>query len=391
MKKAHRIERMSSSASVSSFSSQNSTSSKNLFRKSTIGRAFSSGSSSLSKAIMEKNWNMVVTICETSPKLAKVWTKCPGFFDGHRESKLLPLHQICAANPPNSALEAVLNCYPKALNMKETGYSRLPVHIACHSGASLEMLQILLRDFPESVTEGDMIGRVPLHYACSNGASLKVVMEIVSASPRCVAIQDMNGWLALHVACRVGAPTPIVNYLLEKNPSSASQATSKRNYPLTLVNMEGAKNREEVVTLIKFYAKLSLKNRPETNGRDMNYESDRPPRYTRQSEIEAKERSKLRPSKLRPSKYLSSPKSSSSRRGFSSNHENDGDDVYDSSCSVDTERFSNSSRTSSINSIRKKSRNLARRTTSAVRRSRSGRSDRSVTSHRSLQDYAEFV
>ena len=379
MKKAHRIERMTSSSSVSSFSSHNSSSSKNLFRKSSIGRAFSTGSGSLSKAIMEKNWNMVISICETSPKLAKVWTKCPGFFDGHRESKLLPLHQICAANPPNRALEAVLNAYPKALNMKETGYSRLPIHIACHSGPSLEMLHILLRDFPESVSEGDMIGRVPLHYACSNGASLEVVMEIVSASPRCVTIQDMNGWLALHVACRVGAPTAIINYLLEKNPSSASQATAKRNYPLTLANMEGSKNRDEVVALIKFYAKLSLKNRPETNGRNMDFESERSSRYTRQSEIEAKERAKFRPSKH---------KSSSSLRDYSSQGGDNGDDRYDSSCSVDTDRLSNSSR---LNSIRKKSRNLARRTTTAVRRSRSGRSDRSTSSHRSLQNYAELV
>lgn len=337
---------------------------------------------------MEKNWSGVISICETSPKLAKVWTKCPGFFDGHRESKLLPLHQICAANPPDNALEAVLNAYPKALNMKETGYSRLPIHIACHSGPSFQMLKILLREFPESVAEGDMIGRVPLHYACSNGASLKVVMEIVSASPRCVTIQDMNGWLALHVACRVGAPTAIINFLLEQNPASASQATSKRNYPLTLVSMEGSKNRDEVVALIKFYSKLSLKNRPETKGRNMDFEGGRPSRYSRQSEIEAKGRAKLRPPKFKSSSSSSHRNRGGENSSYRDQGGENGDDLYDSSCSVDTDRLSTSSK---LSSIRKKSRNLARRTTTAVRRSRSGRSDRSVSSHRSLQNYAEFV
>lgn len=343
-----------SSSSVASGGSYGSrSSSKGLLKKNLIGRMFSGRASDLSRAIMTENWTMVINIVENHPQLTKVWTKCPGFFDGHKESSLLPIHQACSFHAPPSVLQSLINAHPKCLNERETGYDRLPVHIACHSSVGIEVLQILLADYPESASVKDMVGRIPLHYACSNGASLDVVRLLVNSSPDSVRTSDFNGWIPLHVACRVGSSPEVINFLLQSFPESANQPTFKNNYPMSLASMEDGPNRVEIVKLIQLYM---------DRGDDIVNRKNKNKGLCNQRRQRNSEERRSAPNHLPPLPPSSNHRITPTRRG-SSSRRNDmqQDDPYDSAtaASGETKRIGDSTSSSRFKYIRTKSKRLA--------------------------------
>lgn len=365
-----------SSASVASGSSYGSRrSSKGLLKKAVIGRMFSGRASDLSRAIMTENWMMVITIMENHPQLAKIWTKCPGFFDGHKESSLLPIHQACSFHAPPSALEAMINAYPKCLNERETGYDRLPVHIACHSAVGIEVLRVLLADYPESAAVKDMVGRIPLHYACSNGASLDTVQLLIDASPSSVRTTDFNGWIPLHVACRVGTSPEVIQFLLQAFPESANQPTYKQNFPLSLASMEDGPNRDEIIRTLDFYIRQSAAN--DNKKKDKKGLCSRAARQR----ISQERTSAAAPSPSNYNNHNNNKQKTKSRRGYtirsrSKNNAMEQDDPYDSATAGSDEenRVSNTTSSSRFKYIRTKSKRLAfpikRSVRSAVSKSR---------------------
>ncbi len=105
------------------------------------------------------------------------------------------------------AIVHIIQAFPAALASKESGYGRVPLHIACHSNASLESIQILVSHRPSASIEQDNIGRVPLHYALSNGASYEIVKLLLNAATQVAGAQgaemicamaDFGGWLPIH-------------------------------------------------------------------------------------------------------------------------------------------------------------------------------------------------
>ena len=167
-----------------------------------------------------------------------------GIFDAHRSSTILPLHQACVFHPPKIALERIIRAYPHATMCKESGYGRVPLHIACHSSASMEAIRALLQQCPTSSFEQDNLGRVPLHYALSNGSTVELVRELlVSASEAggtqglvgCVSAEDFNGWLPLHVACHMCATINTLRILVQAFPDGVNKTTKKGSTPIDLV------------------------------------------------------------------------------------------------------------------------------------------------------------
>jgi len=202
------------------------------------------GTNSLFRAISAENWDLVVELCVVKPYKAESWHAAPGFFDAHRSSTILPLHQACVFHPPKTALEHIIRAYPHATMCKESGYGRVPLHIACHSSASMEAIRALLQHCPTSSFEQDNLGRVPLHYALSNGSTIELVRELlISASEAggtmgllgCVSATDFNGWLPIHVACHMCATIDTLRILVQAFPDGVNKTTKKGSTPLELV------------------------------------------------------------------------------------------------------------------------------------------------------------
>mmetsp|Transcript_14569 Transcript_14569/g.16944 ORF Transcript_14569/g.16944 Transcript_14569/m.16944 type:complete len:453 (-) Transcript_14569:295-1653(-) len=202
------------------------------------------GTNALFRAISAENWELVCTICDTKPYKAEAWHNAVGFFDAHRSSRILPLHQACIFHPTEEAIRHLIQACPHALRSKENGYGRVPLHIACHSNASLGCIKVLVAQYPNACIEQDVIGRVPLHYALSNGASYDVVKTLMnsvvqicgpSGLRRVCSVADFNGWLPIHVACFMGASPQVVSALVKAYPEGVHVATKKSSTPRSLL------------------------------------------------------------------------------------------------------------------------------------------------------------
>ena len=214
--------------------------------KKKLQRKSSRGTNALYRAISAEEWELVVSICESKPYKAEKWHNALGFFDAHRSSKILPLHQACIFHPPRDAIKHIIQAYPYALRSKESGYGRVPLHIACHSNAAHECIQDLLSHYPAASVDRDLIGRVPLHFALSNGATFEIVEDLINAAAQTYntkafgrqaicSTKDFNGWLPIHVACFMGAPARVISLLVKSYPEGVDTRTNKNSTPVSLL------------------------------------------------------------------------------------------------------------------------------------------------------------
>merc|ERR1712205_78826 len=150
-------------------------------------------------------WDSAISLCRSKPYLAKVWTKRQGFFEGLKDSKVLPLHESLVANAPYEVIEALLHASPDSVQEKESSYQRLPLHCACRKNANPKVVKMLLEAYNLASLEPDALGRLPLHYALSNGANDQVIEILLTEHPNAARGVDNRGWTPLHVACGMGA------------------------------------------------------------------------------------------------------------------------------------------------------------------------------------------
>jgi len=170
---------------------------------------------------------------ENYPNEAHHWETVQ--FDGQHETRLLPLHQACALNPPLNAIKALLKAYPDASLQYDVYFHRVPLHIATCRGASAEVIQSLLHatnDASEIAKQRDSLGRVPLHYAVFSHDSFDTITSLVKAYPAGIKIMDYKGWLPIHVACRYGTTLPILRTLVKAYPRSLLRRTFGGMTPL---------------------------------------------------------------------------------------------------------------------------------------------------------------
>jgi ankyrin repeat protein len=134
-----------------------------------------------------------------------------------------PLHAVCRAG--GGSLEIIQYLVEQLpLSVKTIGaYGRLPLLIACHTGAPLDVVQYLVGQYPKSVKTTDNAKVLPLHAACGNRASLEFVQYLVELWPESVKASTTGGSLPLHSACRHRAPLEVVQYLVGQWPESVKQ------------------------------------------------------------------------------------------------------------------------------------------------------------------------
>lgn len=128
-----------------------------------------------------------------------------------RPSSSSPLALAVSLNPPSDVVDLLLRRDPAAV-LQPDHKGRLPLHVACSTGASVEVVRLLL--FAESLTPGkhemssmgnvntalcaDADNRVPLHYAAeystgSHGDTIDVFSVLCAACPEAASVKDAWG------------------------------------------------------------------------------------------------------------------------------------------------------------------------------------------------------
>ena len=127
---------------------------------------------------------------------------------------------------------------PEAIQRKAPENGRLPLHEACYSGASVEVVRFLVEAWPQSIRVGNCEGMLPLHGACGAAPRLETIQYLLQTYPESARIRDTGRgrFLPLHWCCRNRTTSPMVyNVLLEAYPESIRERTHVGELPFHLV------------------------------------------------------------------------------------------------------------------------------------------------------------
>ncbi|CAB9499375.1 expressed unknown protein [Seminavis robusta] len=124
-------------------------------------------------------------------------------------------------------------------------FSELPLHQACRNGVPLQIIQLLVERFPESVWIPNEKGELPLHAACGRycqrsrhridgtlqwhcscgsvckrkgGHDLEVIQYLIDIYPEALTVAGKRNCFPLHHAVQSGASLEIIQVLVEAAP-----------------------------------------------------------------------------------------------------------------------------------------------------------------------------
>ena len=146
--------------------------------------------------VEERSWAQVISAVKCNPDLAKCTLEKNGaeslVMSGTSQSNLI-LHEACKCQPSIETVEAILRAYPDSVKVRgQWGY--LPLHYAAASGASKQVLEMLLeRHSAGTRTRDDYDGVFPIHLACKWGADKECLLAIMVVYPEGVYVRDNHG------------------------------------------------------------------------------------------------------------------------------------------------------------------------------------------------------
>lgn len=146
--------------------------------------------------IRQRDWKTLMYRCQAHPHLSYVkFSRNSPMSKGN-----LVMHEICKHNPPIDVVETLYDANDSAVMIRGYG-GYLPMHHACASGASDEVIQYLFSKYPDSLSVADENEHaLPLHLVCKIGASEDVFMLLLSHHPEAAFRRDDFGRLPIDYA-----------------------------------------------------------------------------------------------------------------------------------------------------------------------------------------------
>jgi len=177
------------------------------------------------------------------------------------DSGWLPLHRACIYMEPSlTMIELLISHYPEAVrapvNAIECG-NELALHLALTSGASADIIFILLDHYPDAaklVTEwtGEIALHYPYHDESTDTATLQVYKRLIKLYPEGVYHTTDNGSLPLHNLCQCPfIPLNVVKFLIDQYPDSVKTRNMNVCLPLHCAVYSGS--LEIIQLLIEYY------------------------------------------------------------------------------------------------------------------------------------------
>lgn len=202
------------------------------------------------QVITERQWSYVVTLAKSYPDNAK---KQKWVIIEKKNTKLHALHLACSKKPTEEVVSVLISCYPKASQLSDSFFNRLPLHFACIYAANGDVVRTLLDDNPDAINKVAQNGRLPLHYAAAYGASREVIGLLVERYGLAARVADKRGLLPVHLACLQNASVEVVEILLQSFPGAVYIKTEKGSTPLDCIKVvpENDSNRKAVECLLE--------------------------------------------------------------------------------------------------------------------------------------------
>jgi hypothetical protein len=174
----------------------------------------------LHQFVYDLNWNGVLKRLETNPEEAlhtveeTTWMQQDGTCLPEDDLiieayDLAPIHILCTRrNLPINVLEAYLKAEPKSIHLL-TNDKRTPLHLACYSMQSLEVIQLLAQADPNTLTWKESFDGWNVFHICVHCETEENVMATLleTATPEgireALATKDRYGRIPIVLACNV--------------------------------------------------------------------------------------------------------------------------------------------------------------------------------------------
>eukprot|EP00525_Craspedostauros_australis_P001686 CAMPEP_0198112762 /NCGR_PEP_ID=MMETSP1442-20131203/4555_1 /TAXON_ID= /ORGANISM="Craspedostauros australis, Strain CCMP3328" /LENGTH=292 /DNA_ID=CAMNT_0043769659 /DNA_START=143 /DNA_END=1021 /DNA_ORIENTATION=- len=153
--------------------------------------------------IRNQKWEAVIRRLEFNPDEAEEQLRTTtrgGFVAG---TGFLPLHYACERRPPVEVVDSLIQACPGAVTTRCMPGGCLPLHVACTWYAPLEAVKALLLTDRASCKIQDELGNTPLHSACFSGTSAQVLEMVIRAYPKALQARNHQGSLPEDVATRL--------------------------------------------------------------------------------------------------------------------------------------------------------------------------------------------
>ena len=204
----------------------------------------------LFRLILKKDWEGVAGRLGTFPDEASTWIVTKGYTG---DLRFLPLHKACVLNPPPQIIEALIKAFPDGVaRADQDGW--LPLHCACFYNAPAASIDELIRADTKATTKKDDDGRLPLHYACLKGAPESVVGALLQANVKGALVKDNDGRMPLHHACSKVASDGVIETLVRLGPKAAQSKDNNGRLPLHLACKKGI-TKNALTMLLQVYAR----------------------------------------------------------------------------------------------------------------------------------------
>lgn len=153
--------------------------------QSAAGEAGGARTTRLYDLVAARRWVEVVARAREAPSEAFSWS-----IDGTANAGRLPIHLACSLDPPRRAVASLINAHVDGVRAVSGSDDTTCLHAACASGATVDVIQLLINAHPDAVATRDRTGLLPIHAACSASATIDVIKLLLRASPEPVSEED---------------------------------------------------------------------------------------------------------------------------------------------------------------------------------------------------------
>ena len=134
---------------------------------------------------------------------------------------------------PTSAISPIKNT---ATAREDQFLGGLPIHSACRSGASEEIMDFLLSKSATSAKAKDFQGNLPIHLLLKHGNAVEFgsITALISANSSSPKKKNCAGDLPLIIGLKHGARFDVIEYLFDSYPEAAEERSGDGRSPLTI-------------------------------------------------------------------------------------------------------------------------------------------------------------
>lgn len=126
--------------------------------------AYDADDAKLYRAIDTKKWEAAQKLLKKNPEMAKHWVYRQNNETSEIMWMFLPIHAVCFSHAPASLLRELIRAYPESTGMPCQG-KKLALHVACETGAPVEIIQTLVNANHQALYHVDRNGNTPLQSA----------------------------------------------------------------------------------------------------------------------------------------------------------------------------------------------------------------------------------